>query len=131
LRNDRPSTVAVGGHGTCSVGVRPVLSRASVLAALNVEPGGYCPVSARFAPLDGVPATARTSPVGTSMATSEAVPLPPRAVLRAASAAVWTAGSRLSASVCPGVGETSNSRRRASPCTRSTRIPDTPPSRSS
>ena len=40
LRNARPATVAVCGHGTVSSGVSPVRSSASVLTVLKVDPGG-------------------------------------------------------------------------------------------
>ena len=51
--NDLPSTVAVAGQATVSAGVTPAASSAWVLTALKVDPGGYCPVIARFAPVAG------------------------------------------------------------------------------
>ena len=106
---ERPSTVTVVGQATLLAGVvTPRVRYAYVEATLKVEPGGYLPVRARSKPVLGLFATASTSPLGTSTATT-APGTVRSASARACSAARCTRGDRVVSTSAPGFGSAEKS----------------------
>ncbi len=100
LWNVWPPTVMLAGQLAGLDGLSPCSTRSAVGMILNVEPGGYWPVSARStAWVLGRLTAATTLPVEAVMATSAAGWVTP---LRACSAARWSVGSMLVWTGVPG-----------------------------
>src|SRR4051794_41075801 len=106
--NVRPATVSVFRHGVTVSGVTAFFcSSPNADTTLNVDPGGTWPVKAVLtAPPSGPLLTASTDESLTRSATSA---LGSFSVATAASAAFWTAGSRVVRTGLPGAGLVLNS----------------------